>query len=191
MDRTTDLDSALRFVIGRIGKQAMLSGEPLSEEQHMLLNYLPSSTPANWGPEIISPIPRNINYERVCALAKTAYLIDRQANPESLDWEFAFAVLTLNRHPIWGLLHLAGMKNRKPLRDQFLLILTGLLPVMAVILVLWKTPWSLFKSVAIGSGCLAIMVLMYFASRRGEEQQLEEDIERCRFTAHSIGTVAD
>ncbi len=99
MDRTADLDSALSFVIRRIAEQAKLSGESLSEEQRLLLKYLPSETPANWDPEFLVLVPRNINLERVCALGKAAYLHDRQVNPSSLDWEFAFAVFTLNRHP--------------------------------------------------------------------------------------------
>ncbi len=48
MERTADLDSALSFVIGRIAEQAKVSGEPLSDEQRLLLNYLPSETAANW-----------------------------------------------------------------------------------------------------------------------------------------------
>jgi len=100
MDRTPDLDSALRFVIGRIAEQAKLSGEPLSDEQRLLLNYLPSSRPADWDPMIPVLVPRNINLERVCALGKAAYQHDRQVNPASLDWEFAFAVFTLDRHPM-------------------------------------------------------------------------------------------
>src|SRR5437868_14318493 len=112
MDRTADLDSALSFVIRRIAEQAKLSGEPLSDEQRLLLNHLPSSRPANWDSEILLLVPRNINLERVCALGKAAYQHDRQVNPASLDWEFAFAVFTLGRHPMGGLLHWAGMKLR-------------------------------------------------------------------------------
>jgi len=73
MDRTADLDSALSFVIGRIAEQAKVSGEPLSDEQRLLLNYLPSETPANWDPEFPVLVPRNINLERICALGKAAY----------------------------------------------------------------------------------------------------------------------
>jgi hypothetical protein len=85
MDRTADLDSALSFVMGRIAEQAKLSGEPLSEQQRLLLNYLASSTRTNWNPEIAVLVPRNIDLERVCELGKAAYLHDRQVNPTSLD----------------------------------------------------------------------------------------------------------
>jgi hypothetical protein len=180
MDRTAYLDSALSFVIGRIAEQAKLSGEPLSDEQRLLLNYLPSSGPANWDPEIPVLVPRNINLERVCALAKAAYQHDRQANRTSLDWEFAFAVFTLDRHSMRGLLQWAGMKLHRPRWDGLLLIVTALLPIMAVVLLVWNADRSLFRAVGIGSGCVAIMLLMFFASRRIEKQRLEEDIERCR-----------
>src|SRR5438445_13667 len=93
--RRADLNSALSFVIGRIAEQAKLSGEPLSDEQRLLLNHLPSRTPANWDPEIVVLVPRNINLERVCTLGKAAYQYDRQMNPTALDWEFEFAVFTL------------------------------------------------------------------------------------------------
>jgi hypothetical protein len=80
----------------RLAEQAKLSGEPLSDEQTFVARppSLLSSAPANWHPEIPVLVPRNINVERVCALG------DRQVNPASLDWEFAFAVFTLDRHPM-------------------------------------------------------------------------------------------
>jgi hypothetical protein len=200
MDRTADLDSALSFVIGRIAEQAKLSGEPLSDEQRLLLNHLPSSssssTPADWHP-IPVLVPRNMNLERVFALGKDAYQNDRQVNPASLDWEFAFAVFTLDRHPMGGLLQWAGMKPRRPRWDGLLLIVTALLPIVAVVLLVWNAlvwnadgPLFLFLAVGIGSGCVAIMVLMFFASRRIEKQRLEEDIERCRLASRFAGTVA-
>ena len=145
MDRTADLDSALSFVIGRIAEQAKLSGEPLSDEQRLLLNHLPSSRPANWDPEFLLLVPRNINLERVCALGKAAYRHDRQVNPESLDWEFAFAVFTLYRHPMGGLLQWAGMKLRRPRWDGLLLIVTALLPIVAVALLVWNGDGRWFR----------------------------------------------
>ena|ERR1700687_2899834 len=190
MDRTADLDSSLRFVIGRIAEQAKLSGEPLSDEQRLLLNHLPSSTQANWDPEIPVLVPRNINLERVCALGKAAYQHDRQVNPASLDWEFAFAVFTLDRHPMGGLLQWAGMKPRRPRWNGLLLIVSALLPIVAVVLIVWNADGALFRSIGIGSGCVAIMLLMFFASRRIEKQRLEEHIERCRLASRFVGTVA-
>jgi len=184
MDRTADLDSALSFVVGRIAEQAKLSGEPLNEEQRMLLTYLPSSSPAIGFPDPEAPlVPRNINLERLCALGKAAFQHDRQVNPASPDWDFAFAVFTLNRHPMGGLLQRAGMKPRRPQWDSLLLIATALLPIVAVVLLVWNADGPLFQSVGIGMGCVAIMLSMFFASRRIEEQRLQEHINRCRLTS--------
>ena len=103
------------------------------------------------------------------------------------SWEFAFAVFTLNRNPMHGLLQLAGMKPRRPRWDGLLLIVTALLPMVAIILlVLWNADATLFRSVGIGSGCIAIMLLMFFASRRIKKQQLERDIERCRLASRFV-----
>ena len=57
MDRAADLDSARNFVIGRIAEQAKRSGEPLSDEQRLLLNFLPSAALASWDPEIPLLVP--------------------------------------------------------------------------------------------------------------------------------------
>ena len=191
MDRTADLDAALSFVIARVEQQATLSGEPLNEEQRLLLNYLPSSSPVVSFPdaELPSPIPRNINLERLCALVKAAYQQDRQVNP-SLDWDFVFAVFTLNRHPMGGLLQWAGMKPRRPRWDWLRLTIAALLPVVAVVLIAWNPRENLFRSVGIGSGCVAIMLLLFFASRRIEKQRIEEEVERCRLGFRAVSTVA-
>lgn len=184
MDRNADLDSALNFVIGRIADQAQLSGAPLSDEERLLLNYLPSSPMTYSDPEMPDPVPRNISLERVCALGKASYKHDRQVNPTSLDWDFAFAVLTLNRHPMRGLLQGAGMKPYRPRWDGFLLIVTALLPIVAVALLVRNG--TLPRSAGIATGCVAIMLSMFLASRRIEKQRLEEDIERCRLASHFV-----
>ncbi len=72
------------------------------------------------------------------------------------------------------------MKLRRPKWDGLQLIGTGLVPIVAVVLLVWNVDGPLFRSVAIGSGCVAIMFLMFFASRRIEKRRLEEYIERCR-----------
>ena len=89
-----------------------------------------------------------------------------------------------------GLLRWAGMKLRRPRWDGLLLIVTALLPIVAVALLVWNADGPLFRSVGIGSGCVAIMLLIFFASRRIEKQRLEEDIERCRLASRFVGTVA-
>lgn len=186
MDQTADLNSALNFVIGRIAEQAQLSGGPLSDEERLLLNYLPSSPMTYSDPEMPEPVPRNISLERVCALGKAAYKHDRQLNPTSLEWDFAFAVFTLHRHPMRGLLQGAGMKPYRPRWDGFLLIVTALLPVVAVGVLVRNGDGTLPRSAGIASGCVAIMLSMFLASRRIEKQRLEEDIERSRLAAHFV-----
>ena len=183
MDRTADLEAGLRFVSGRIVEQAALSGDPLNDEQRLLLNYMPSSPVASFDPET-TLVPRNINYERLCALGKAAYLSDRQVNPTSLDWEFAFAVFTLNRHPMWGLLKWAGLKYRRPWWDQLLLIVAALLFVLLLMLAAWNVPWTALQLIGIGFGCVALLLSMHFVSRRIEERELEKEIERYRLASH-------
>ena len=111
-------------------------------------------------------------------------------NPASLDWEFGFAIFTLERHPMGGLLQWAGMKLRRLRWDGLLLIVTALLPIVAVVLFVWNADGRLLLSVGMGSGFVAIMLLMFFASRRIKKQRLEEDIERCRLASRFVGKVA-
>ena len=61
MDRTTDLETALNFVVRRIEEQAKTSGHPLNDEEHSLLKNLPSSSPKyRIAPELGPPdlVPR-------------------------------------------------------------------------------------------------------------------------------------
>jgi hypothetical protein len=199
MNRTADLGAALDFVTGRVNQQASQSGEPLSAQQSLLLTNLPSSTPPIWlaGPETPDPqlVPRDVNYERLCALAKTAYLSDRQIDSALLDWEFAFAVFTLNRHPMWGLLKQAGLKYRRPRWDGILLVVASLLfvvagVVLAFIVGLGDEPWTRLQWIEFGFGYGAALFLMYFASRRIEERQLQKEIERCRGRCRLVSTAA-
>lgn len=190
MDRTTDLETALSFVVRRIEEEAKASGHRLNEEEHSLLKNLPPSN-VNYlicAPDLGPPdLPRNINLERLCALAKAAYLNDRKINPESLDWEFAFAVFRLNRHPMWGVLHSAGVKMyRRPLWDQLFVIIAGLFPLIAVILLASNGPQTPFRWTEILCGTVAIMLLIYFGSRQIEQWQLENHIERCRLASRNI-----
>jgi hypothetical protein len=191
MPQTTDLDAALAFVTSRVNEQATLSGAPLNVQQSLLLTNPPSSTLAIWipGPETPDPplVPRDVNYERLCALAKAAYLNDRKINPELLDWEFAFAVFKLNRHPMWGVLYSAGVKMyQRPLWDQLFVIIAALFPLIAVILVAWKGTRTLLQWAGILCGTVAIMLLIYLASRQIEQWQLENYIERCRLASRNI-----
>jgi hypothetical protein len=192
MDRAADLETALTFVVRRIEEQAKESGHPLNDEEHSLLKNLPSTNVnyLSWAtPELGPPelVPRNFNLERLCALAKTAYLNDRKINPESLDWEFAFAVFRLNRHRMWGVLHSAGVKMyRRPLSDQLFVIIAALFPLIAVILLVSSGTRTIFGWVGILCATVAIMLLIYFASRQFEQWQLENHIEKCRLASRNI-----
>ena len=170
MDRTTDVEAALGFVARRIEEEAKASGHPLNNEQHSLLKNLPSSNVnLSWAaPELGPPelVPRNINLERLCALAKAAYLNDHKINPESLDWEFAFAVFRLRRHAMWGVLRSAGVKMyRRPLWDQFFVVIAALLPLFAVILLASNGPRTIFgwAGVLCGTRCHAFNLLRFAA----------------------------
>lgn len=194
MDRTTDLDAALRFVVGRIEEQATLSGEPLDKEQNLLLKYLPCAEDATYpDPEFPTPVPRNLNLERLCALTRAAYLNDQQTNPTSLDWEFAFAVLRLNRHAMWGLLRQAGVKYRRPPWDSILLAIASLLFVAAGAVLAFLEglePWTRLQWIEFGFGYGALVALMYFVSRRIEKRQLQKEIERCRGRCRLVSNAA-
>jgi len=192
MDRAGDLETALSFVVRRIQEQAKESGHPLNEEEHSLLKNLPSTNVnyLSWAaPELGPPelVPRNINLERLCALAKAACQNDRKINLDSLDWEFAFAVFRLNRHLMWGVLHSAGVKMyRRPFWDQLFVIVAALFPLIAVILLVSSGTQTKFGWAGILCATVAIMLLIYFASRQIEQRQLENHIEKCRLASRNI-----
>jgi hypothetical protein len=112
-------------------------------------------------------------------------------NPALLDWEFAFAVFARARHPMAGLLQLAGVKPKRPKWDGLLLIVTALLPAVAAVLIGWNTDGSVLRSAAIALGCAAIMLLTFFASRRTEKHRLEKEIERLRLASRFAGAAAN
>ena len=70
MDRTTDLESALSFVVRRIEEQANASGHPLNKEERTLLKNLPSPNAnyANWASDDFRVLPR----PRACGLPTEA-----------------------------------------------------------------------------------------------------------------------
>ena len=197
MEQTADLRAALAFVIGRIEEQAMLSGEPLDEEERFLLNNLPTVSIA---PEIsvgdpegpLPFVPRDRRYERLSVLAKAARRNDVQLNRESLDWDFAFAVAKFRQHPLSWLLQWAGVKQRRPWWDRWLLIVAALVfiaaSVPAMVLVIDR-PWSFWRWAVGIAGYSGLMLLMYFASRRIERQQLERNIECCRSASRFVSTL--
>ena len=187
--KTADLDAALRFVIERIEEEANRSGKPLSDEERLLLNNLPKGPPLfqnSGGYEEFPPVvvPRDVTYERLCALAKLAYQSDRKASAEAGSWEFAVAVSTLCRHPISWLSWWAGSKTRKPPWDPWRLLGAAALILIgsgaALITIVVHELWTRLLLTLIAAGCIATVVFLYFASQRTERWQLEQDIERYR-----------
>jgi hypothetical protein len=198
MEQTADFSAALAFVIYRIEQEAMRSGEPLNEEERFLLNNLPTVSTApeiNIGdPEVPLPsIPRDRTYERLCVLAKAARRNDVQLNPASLDWDFAFAVAKLSHHPLSWLLQWAGVKQRRPWWNRWLLIVAALLVIGAGVPLMFLVidrPWSLWRWTIVVAGYTGVLLFMYFASRRIERRQLKRNVANCRSTSRFVSTLA-
>jgi hypothetical protein len=199
MDRAADMSAALAFVINRIEEQAMRLGQPLDEEQRYLLNNLPDQPDA---PEFSTGDPefpvnfrlRDITYERLCALAKGAYRNDRKMNTGSHEWEFAFNVSKLNRHPMCWLLQWAGVKQRKPWWDRLLLVavaLVSILATMSMMLLVIDKGWAWWRWAVVGVGCIGLMFFVRSVSRRIEERQLELNIERYRVPLGLLAPLRD
>jgi hypothetical protein len=196
MDRNADLEHALAFVINRIEEEATRSGNPLTNEQRVLLNDLPrdSALPmTNVNDPEYPPliVPRDVAYERLIALARDARRNDLRINPASeLDWKLAVAVSKLNRHPISWLLHWAGMKQRKPWWDRPLLIGAALMftgVTLALMLFAEVGSGSRLPWVAFGVGYMGMLLLLYFASRHIEEWQLKQSIKKYRSNSSFAG----
>jgi hypothetical protein len=189
MKRTVDLETALGFVIGRIVAEAIRSGEPLSDEEDLLVHHLPkeAAPPQTYAtdPQFSTVIhSRDPAYERLCGLAKAARQIDLQLDTSSaLDWEFAAAVSKLNRHPISWLLDWAGVKVRRTWWDGCLLLAFSLLlgfSGVGLAFVALIESWKPFAWAAVGSAFLAFVVLLFSVSRRIEMWQVNQRIEACR-----------
>jgi hypothetical protein len=196
-----DLDVALTFVVERITLEAEHSAEPLDEDEKYFLNHLPTeptNPTATWGcntayegywPE---PVLRDFRFERLCKLARDAHRHDLPTRPDAaLEWEFAAAVLEFHRHPLSWLLGWAGIRaGKRPARwDRLLLVTTAAFVVVLFLLgalalsvltdgqkAVWK--WALW--VVGGSVYGTVIMLLYFAVRRLEARQREQNIEKHR-----------
>jgi hypothetical protein len=186
MNPTADLATSFAFVIGRIEEEATRSGEPLSEDQRFLLNHLPnnSALPIWNGADPESPavlIPRDAAFERLCTVARDAHNSDTRLNPaSSLDWEFAVAVLKLNRHPMSWLLRWAGTKERRPRWDRWLLVVAALLVVFCFAALDADRGKRSLDSIPMDWPQYRIHCDLDSSSRWIEERQLKQIIERCR-----------
>jgi hypothetical protein len=196
-----DLEMTVAFVTERVSEEAERSGAPLDEDEKYLLHHLPTE-PTN--PTIASgfdtadedswptPVLRDFRFERLCKLAKDAYLHDLQTRPAAArEWEFAAAVVQLNGHPVSWLLGWAGIRTAKRRAgwDRLFLAVTATLVVILSLFgalalsiltdgkkEVWK--WTLW--VAGGCGYSLFLTLLYFAVRRLEMRQREQNVERYR-----------
>jgi hypothetical protein len=187
MHETTELKTALQFVIRRIDEEAMRSGGPLTEEQRFLLEHLPTEPVLPEGcpgdpeyPPVIAP--RDLDYEKLCALAKGAHRQDLQLNPGDRNWLFAKAVTELHKHPMSWLLGWARVKLRRPWWDGCLLVIAGLIATILGMLLMFigigTHLWSRWPIVA--AGWAALIAVMRIGTRRLEQSQLRRAIEMNR-----------
>jgi hypothetical protein len=180
-----DLDIALRYVIGRIEEEASQTGKPLTDEERALLLDLPADSLFGahvTEPEIPLVVPRDLAFERLCALVKTAHTQDLQLDPNDRNWQLAKAVTELHRHPMAWLLGWSGIKIQRPWWDGFLLIVTALVSIsvwMALMFVGFETEIPFHWLIA-AIGCAALVTAMGFGTRWMSQSLLRRAIERCR-----------
>jgi hypothetical protein len=184
----SDLDTALAFVVRQVAEEAARSGAPLDDEERHLLTHLPTTSVF---PEFVDGetpffVPRDIQYEKLCALTKTARVRDLRTRPGAArEWEFAATVFKLNRHPMSWLLQWAGLKERRPWWDGWLLIGTALLVIACMMIVMLfpetrSASWTWIHWAAFSCGCVVILVCLYFVSRKFRDWQVKQTIERYR-----------
>jgi len=186
MDETIDLEAALQFVTRRIEEEAARAGEPITDEERTLLEHLPTeSALATYSSDPESPAsfaPRDLVFERLCALAKAAYRQDLQLDPNDANWQFAKAVTELHRHPMTWLLGWAGIKRHRPWWDGCLLTVAAMISICLwmVFLFIGTETRITFHWVIAAVGCAALVAAMHFGTRSMERSQLRRTIERCR-----------
>jgi hypothetical protein len=187
MSHSADFNAAMKFVLTRIEEESARSGEPLSEDERWLLHNLPtrSGLPRTsiGDPRFpIAPVPRDSNYERLIALAKSAHRRDRELAPESRDWKFAISVFKLDRHPMGWLLEGAGIKQPKPWWDRCLIIIAAvpLAAIASVLFIFVASTGSRLLGIFLGGGFFALTLAAWLASRKLDERELRRSIENCR-----------
>jgi hypothetical protein len=183
---STDLESALNFVIERIKEQAVQSGDPLTHEQLALLRNLPiangstvvgGTTPSNL-------IPRDLNYERLCAVGKAAYAEASKQDPEKLEWELASAVFLFHNHPMWGLLFHAGVRNQRPGWDPLLMVFWAVVLIVTLVGTAFELEIHFERSAVTWSAVCAELIplalLTRWGVRRTQRLRFEYEVDRCR-----------
>lgn len=197
MNGKTDLNEALSFVVKQIESEATRSGEPLTDEERLLLTDLPTApslsvTPSS-SPEFPTPmpVPRDLAYERLIALAKQARQYDiRLDSVSDRKWRYVATVCKLHRHPMLWLLRWSGIKEDKSWWDRVLLIVCALvltLCFLALMLLGIIEDWTRLGWTITGIGYFAISFMVYFASRHVEERRLRREIEKYHRAAGPTG----
>jgi hypothetical protein len=188
MNEHADLDDALSFVVKRIEREATRSGKPLTEEESLLLNNLPTAplfaVMEPMDPEFPPPlpVPRDLAYERLIALAKEARNQDVRVESESdRKWRYAATLCKLNRHPMSWLLRWSGIREQRPWWDRSLLFISATVLVfcfLAMILLGIIETWTRLEWVAGGLGYLMVVLSLYFGSQYVAEWQLRREVEK-------------
>jgi hypothetical protein len=186
MTRTedSDLGIALDFIIGQITEEAVRSDQPLNQDELFLLTNLPRSSIFGGAADAEDPFanPRDSAFEKLCTLAKSARMHDLSVRPDAAaNWEFAMSVLKLHGHPMLWLLQWAGIKDKKPKWDRWLLFFAATLLVAGGFIGMVIADSSGFWSgislaiVLVGFACLLLPL-----SQRLEQRELQRAIERGR-----------
>jgi hypothetical protein len=190
MNSDGDLDNILSFVVKRIEGEAKRLGKPLSDEEALLLNDLPTAPlfpqTVTGDPELPPPmpIPRDLAYERLIALAREALRYDvRRDSASDREWRYAATVCKLHGHPMLWLLHWAGIKEQKAWWDRALLIMSAILLTfcfLAFMLLGIVETWTRLSWITACLGYFVLALLLYFSCRYVEEWQLRREIQKYR-----------
>jgi hypothetical protein len=190
MNQDTDLDDALNFVENEIQREASQSGQPLTEEEGILLNNLPTAPvfPLTSATDPAQrPVPRDLAYERLIAVAKEARQRDNRVGSISdRKWRYAATVCKLNRHPMSWLLHWAGIREENSWWDRSLLIISATflaLCLITIILLGIIDAWTRSTWIAGGIGYCVLVLSLYFGTRHLEDRQLRRDVEKYRLVS--------
>jgi hypothetical protein len=192
MNHDVDLDDALSFVVKRIEAEAARSGNPLTHEEGALLNNLPTAPlfpmTASIRPEFQPlPVPRDLAYEKLIALAKEARQHDvRVESMSDHRWRYAATVCKLNKHPMSWLLQWSGIKEQKPWLDGSLLIISATFLVFCFVAIIFLgivETWTRLGWIAGGLGYFVMVLLLFFGSRHIEEWKLRREVEKYRLTS--------
>jgi hypothetical protein len=180
-----DLKNAIAFVIRRVEGQALRSGEPLDDNERFMLSNLPTTPYFRHSIDPHALVPRDARYEKLCRVTKAALISDLNTHSEAnIDWQFASAVLRLNRHPMSRLLQWAGLKDRRPWWDQWLLLITAIFLVACGVLAISSFDANKPAERAAWAALICVYALviavLHFGLRQLDRWQLKRTIKTGR-----------